>query len=586
MQQLSSVLLGAPVSTQNPGQEVRGEEGFADLLSRAQNQLQGNGSDKLADKPAERSVAGTSAEGESHQQPGSTANTNESSVAASSGVTVPGKGESKATDEADLASEQTSELDTEPKSSALAEDEEPADSVNMLPSVISLDTTNEPDNLALGLLFSQIQLARQWADKGDGADLPPEGEIFAAFDSQGNAFSTVNMWFSAGGPVSSEDTGDSSPALNDDLASLLAQLKDMPDAGKLTGMLEQFGDTKMPLADIQALLSQLTNADGQPDLQKSAELLGIGALPLSDEQQKALGNLVGQLTALVQLARLEGQVAGASPVSEAPGLTTSLEVARLDSAAQPTMPAVAVSGSQPTTDVPRILSAGSNQALQQSALPEGIVALTAETDAQSEQVSLSQAAKMLQQAELTVQSSTDVIDERVTQLTHNQSVQTPIHRSEVPQFQLSVRQEVDGQFQQQQLIQKFAPLMQQQLVHMVSKGIGQAEIRLDPPELGQMLVRIQVNGDQTQVQFHAMQQQTRDMLEQTLPRLREMLQSQGMELADGQVSQQQSSGGGQTDGEGSGHHGVGREVDEIAADAPASVTNQRRSGGSAIDYYA
>ncbi|WP_434566776.1 flagellar hook-length control protein FliK [Vibrio chagasii] len=79
---------------------------------------------------------------------------------------------------------------------------------------------------------------------------------------------------------------------------------------------------------------------------------------------------------------------------------------------------------------------------------------------------------------------------------------------------------------------------------MMSKNLKNLDIRLDPPELGQMKIRMTMNNDVANVHFTVNSQQARDVIEQTLPRLREMLAQQGMQLADSSV-QQQSSGQGQ-----------------------------------------
>ncbi|MFA0142114.1 flagellar hook-length control protein FliK [Vibrio kanaloae] len=79
---------------------------------------------------------------------------------------------------------------------------------------------------------------------------------------------------------------------------------------------------------------------------------------------------------------------------------------------------------------------------------------------------------------------------------------------------------------------------------MMSKNLKNLDIRLDPPELGQMKIRMTMNNDVANVHFTVSNQQARDVIEQTLPRLREMLAQQGMQLADSSV-QQQSSGQGQ-----------------------------------------
>ncbi|MEG3222871.1 flagellar hook-length control protein FliK [Vibrio gigantis] len=79
---------------------------------------------------------------------------------------------------------------------------------------------------------------------------------------------------------------------------------------------------------------------------------------------------------------------------------------------------------------------------------------------------------------------------------------------------------------------------------MMSKNLKNLDIRLDPPELGQMKIRMTMNNDVANVHFTVNSQQARDVIEQTLPRLREMLAQQGLQLADSSV-QQQNSGQGQ-----------------------------------------
>ena len=56
-----------------------------------------------------------------------------------------------------------------------------------------------------------------------------------------------------------------------------------------------------------------------------------------------------------------------------------------------------------------------------------------------------------------------------------------------------------------------------------------------------MHIRMTMNNDLANVHFTVANPQARDLIEQTLPRLREMLAQQGMQLADSSV-QQQSSG--------------------------------------------
>ncbi len=76
---------------------------------------------------------------------------------------------------------------------------------------------------------------------------------------------------------------------------------------------------------------------------------------------------------------------------------------------------------------------------------------------------------------------------------------------------------------------------------MLSKNLKNIDIRLDPPELGRMHIRMNMNSDGATVHFTVANQQARDALEQSMPRLREMLNNQGVQLGDTSV-QQQSSG--------------------------------------------
>ncbi|MCL1066544.1 flagellar hook-length control protein FliK [Shewanella olleyana] len=166
----------------------------------------------------------------------------------------------------------------------------------------------------------------------------------------------------------------------------------------------------------------------------------------------------------------------------------------------------------------------------------------------------------------------------------NQSSFTPQHKSDVPQFQLSLRQGTESAVQMQDMIQKFAPVMKQQLITMVGQGVQHAEIRLDPAELGHMVVKIQVNGEQTQVQFQVAQTQTKDLIEQAIPKLREMLAEEGLQLADSHVSQD---GENQKRSEYDEQNSTGDSMlDEIAAQELDIATKHTKSSNSAIDYYA
>ncbi|WP_045421690.1 flagellar hook-length control protein FliK [Vibrio campbellii] len=126
---------------------------------------------------------------------------------------------------------------------------------------------------------------------------------------------------------------------------------------------------------------------------------------------------------------------------------------------------------------------------------------------------------------------------------------------------------------------------------MMSKNLKNLDIRLDPPELGRMQIRMTMNNDLANVHFTVVNPQARDLIEQTLPRLREMLAQQGMQLADSSV-QQQSSGQQQSgyanaeqNGQGSQGRGFSGQSDENF-DADTNLDLNVVSKRDGISFYA
>ncbi|WP_415840432.1 flagellar hook-length control protein FliK [Roseateles saccharophilus] len=114
---------------------------------------------------------------------------------------------------------------------------------------------------------------------------------------------------------------------------------------------------------------------------------------------------------------------------------------------------------------------------------------------------------------------------------------------------------------------------------MAVDGVQHAELQLNPADMGPVAVQIVVDGSQAQVSFHAVQAETRQALEQSLPDLAAALQGQGLTLSGGGVFQQapqQQRGGYDTSAErGSGTAGAGvaapgRVGGNSSIDAPAT----------------
>ena len=163
----------------------------------------------------------------------------------------------------------------------------------------------------------------------------------------------------------------------------------------------------------------------------------------------------------------------------------------------------------------------------------------------------------------------------VSAVTQTQQTLTKIDGMSVAQAQSAIDKPLD--LQQQDAAQK----MQERIQMMVSKNIQRADIRLDPPELGSMHVRIHTQGDQTTVQFQVQSAQARDAIDQTMPRLREMLEQQGLNLAESSVSEQQGERGeGANNRRGQGGGGTG---DESVTQIESSVDDFLAQGR--LDFY-
>ncbi len=80
--------------------------------------------------------------------------------------------------------------------------------------------------------------------------------------------------------------------------------------------------------------------------------------------------------------------------------------------------------------------------------------------------------------------------------------------------------------------------MTQQVAYMVNGGLQQAEIKLNPAHLGPMKIKLSITDDQATVNFVAQHAPVREALDAALPRLKEMFEQQGLNLADADVSTQ------------------------------------------------
>jgi flagellar hook-length control protein FliK len=138
------------------------------------------------------------------------------------------------------------------------------------------------------------------------------------------------------------------------------------------------------------------------------------------------------------------------------------------------------------------------------------------------------------------------------------------------------------------------------VMYLSSQNLKQADIQLEPAELGRLDIRVNMAADQqTQVTFMSAHVGVREALESQMSRLRDSFVQQGMGQVDVNVSDQsrnmqqqaqQQSGGDAQRGSGTGRSGSGSDL--IADGAPVDAATAAASapltvvGSSAVDYYA
>ncbi|KMT64904.1 flagellar hook-length control protein FliK [Catenovulum maritimum] len=121
---------------------------------------------------------------------------------------------------------------------------------------------------------------------------------------------------------------------------------------------------------------------------------------------------------------------------------------------------------------------------------------------------------------------------------------------------------------------------------MMNSSSQMAELRLDPPELGKMQIKISMNGDVASVSMVVQNQQAKEMLDQAVPKLKELLEEQGIQLGESHVSQQQQESGGKS---ATGRNGQGANPDNTTGiDGGEIISEQKIVNGhlGEVDYYA
>lgn len=134
----------------------------------------------------------------------------------------------------------------------------------------------------------------------------------------------------------------------------------------------------------------------------------------------------------------------------------------------------------------------------------------------------------------------------------------------------------------------FSDAVKDKVMLMVSQKLQQFDIKLDPPEFGNMQIRVNLQGEQAAVNFVVQNQQAKDALEQNMHKLRDMLAEQGVDVGDANVEQQNQQNtqgeeqGEQQDSTGSSLNNNAEKDSELHV-LSANLFNSSATG---VDYYA
>lgn len=134
----------------------------------------------------------------------------------------------------------------------------------------------------------------------------------------------------------------------------------------------------------------------------------------------------------------------------------------------------------------------------------------------------------------------------------------------------------------------FAEEVGNRLTWMASNGKQQAEIRLDPPHLGPLELRLSITGDQASLSVVSAHAAVRDAVQNSVSRLQDMMQAVGVNLGQvfvGQGSQDQQPRGEFANQSNRSSAGRNEHQDDVVPVVAQSATAMRRGSGL-VDVFA
>ena len=133
----------------------------------------------------------------------------------------------------------------------------------------------------------------------------------------------------------------------------------------------------------------------------------------------------------------------------------------------------------------------------------------------------------------------------------------------------------------------FANAVKDKVMVMINQKIQQVEIQLDPPEMGNIHVKVNLQNEQAAVQFVVQNQQAKDALEQNMNKLREMLAQSGVDVGDANIEQRQASEQNEQGFNQTTNNGTSAEsAEDNFGENDSAVLDVVKASSTGVDYYA
>jgi len=131
--------------------------------------------------------------------------------------------------------------------------------------------------------------------------------------------------------------------------------------------------------------------------------------------------------------------------------------------------------------------------------------------------------------QLTTKSNTESLDRTSMLSSLNSTARTTMTAPATPQ-QMTLQTQISNP--------EWGSDFSKRIQFLVKNNMQHADLRLDPPDMGKIHVKINLSQDQASVSFVSAHGNVRDAIEQAMPRLRELLNESGIQLGNTDVASQ------------------------------------------------